>query len=1821
MNRGLKSYTKQIQQEIGPCQASVNINQEDANMHYTLPLAQTTGHSPFSASLIFNYMDREEDGIFGKGVKLNYFAKITKIGSDNNVKNADGSTDTYRSADSYFNAETQLTAKEVTDDYGLNKHFEIIDKQENRNVYATLTEYPEKIVAKNGDVITLDFVSTNKAITNEYGDKILFEVIGGKVATVQYLHNDTVCSTANLSYSNGRISCVSYYNKRYSTSNLVNKVSINYSDSEISITDANSGYKVTYSLQDGKVIAIQDAYGVNNLGSRVTNIAYQANKTTITNWQGKKVISYFDSNGLPIYDLDSDGNFARTDFDDTTKMLMAQSNTFWAKDNSSDVYKLTLSDPSNTNVDIVSKTLDDPDLQGIISNSVKKVSLKAGKSYGIINNYMNMTLHAGDSISAVLWCKQLTGFTEDNFIEVTLYANSQWEKVILKKKTVDNNFEPIVLSLTTRRSVENITLNIKINGNSSAEIGEIKFFKKTGGVYREVVDGDTSSVSNGYATTNFSYLNHNPSKVTGPDSSSYVLEYNEQGNPIKMVTADGVITENVYSSTYPNNLLKNTVKSADNQRIIETSTEYTSDGRFVKSVTDELGVCAESREYDFQGNLTKVTNALGAVSEMTYGNCGELRNLLLKQGAESVSADYQYDVQHRLQSITITGGSSYTFNYDGCNRISKITLNGQDVFIYEYDNQTGNVIRQQYGANGDGYAFEYTSEGLVSAVYYFQAGQGAIPTSDLVKQLCYRYSYDSQKRLVSVSDGSKNIKRYTYNSEGKVESVTSELGDTNNSTSTGVISCRKNGLGDAGSYTQKLDGKALYQAQESLTRSKLTDPQHIVAGFAGEGFVGTFADGTNLICGNEMLTDYSDARYVIDREQGVPFVYLNSASNLAYKVPSTSGTSDSGNGCVQFWFKPNNTVNKQCLFGTGKSGVAYLSIFLESNHIYVMAKGTNAGPLVLFTSEFTVKANQWNFVALNFMQRHDGLGYSFASDYALTLNEHTQIYKQGTTKLQIPFDGSEAYCIGRDYVGGSSYKFSGKLAFLFIAKHWYCTLSRIQSYYRATKDYIDSCGFIDDTEKTCDVSQAAAIMPSDTVLNQFDVFPLHCDVVSLDGTKYPKTFTMRTGVDSDRDRVFNYNNDAKCYAYVADGSELVYDFGQDSSGTVMMRAFTNVSAGTQYLLDGIGNNNLNISLYRKSNGRLYIGYNTAEVDTGFNFTLDTWHTVGLSFDRSYHANSIGGQYDVVFRVYFNGQFFQKTFESDMNVIKQMKFSVGRTYNAKSLSSSFGVLEDCYPLYGQIEMLAGSNAFCEQSTINNLVNELKRVVKTTEYDDLGMEKVSKLYVNDSTTVLKVNRTYQTRSDDARYISYRPAKEKFVTKAGSSWDRNYKYDSVGNVVEVDDAVFGKNMYAYDYRNFLVKDNNTIFTYDGNGNVTQKGSTIFSYDTVIKDRLVKVGNTPITYNLDNPIIPATYGNKSYTFMGRRLQAFTVSGSTYNYTYDEAGLRIGKTSPSGDVTKYLYNGTKLAVEIAPNYRLDFLYDEKGLLYGFVKDGTTKYFYVRDVLKNILGIIDSSGAFVVKYTYNGYGDVTVTQDTSGLATLNPFRWKGYYFDQESGMYYCHTRYYVPEWCRWLNADHPAFLKFDSLQGLNIFAYCGNNPIINIDDTGTSFKDTINKLSDEVTRFFAKIGQWFNENVGFSIILDSEQSIDSYYNPLYDTESGIGFSKRIFSDNPINFFVRMPTTPWKFWEWSVGIDVNYDGYGFGFGIGSESFLTGHLGESSYTFFVNSVLRVGLKGTTNDVKGMYYYEKIELHGLFVAAVVLAAIYCPQSLTVLIPAVAR
>ena len=84
----------------------------------------------------------------------------------------------------------------------------------------------------------------------------------------------------------------------------------------------------------------------------------------------------------------------------------------------------------------------------------------------------------------------------------------------------------------------------------------------------------------------------------------------------------------------------------------------------------------------------------------------------------------------------------------------------------------------------------------------------------------------------------------------------------------------------------------------------------------------------------------------------------------------------------------------------------------------------------------------------------------------------------------------------------------------------------------------------------------------------------------------------------------------------------------------------------------------------------------------------------------------------------------------------------------------------------------------------------------------------------------------------------------------------------------------------------------------------------------------------------------------------------------------------------------------------------------------------------------------MVKYDYTAYGKVTVVQDSENLSRINPYMYKGYYYDMESGMYYCQSRYYVPEWGRWLNADNPAYMQSDQSVGMNLFAYCSNNPVM-----------------------------------------------------------------------------------------------------------------------------------------------------------------------------------
>ena len=137
-----------------------------------------------------------------------------------------------------------------------------------------------------------------------------------------------------------------------------------------------------------------------------------------------------------------------------------------------------------------------------------------------------------------------------------------------------------------------------------------------------------------------------------------------------------------------------------------------------------------------------------------------------------------------------------------------------------------------------------------------------------------------------------------------------------------------------------------------------------------------------------------------------------------------------------------------------------------------------------------------------------------------------------------------------------------------------------------------------------------------------------------------------------------------------------------------------------------------------------------------------------------------------------------------------------------------------------------------------------------------------------------------------------------------------------------------------------------------------------------------------------------------------------------------------------------------------NFMYDSNNQLVSILYNGK-EYFYVRNILGDILGIVDNIGEFVVKYKYDAFGNTldviagsSVDTYANVIRTNNPFRYKGYYYDVETQLFYCNSRYYSPELCRWISPDSIEYLDPESINGLNLYAYCENDPINKYDPTG-----------------------------------------------------------------------------------------------------------------------------------------------------------------------------
>ena len=317
---------------------------------------------------------------------------------------------------------------------------------------------------------------------------------------------------------------------------------------------------------------------------------------------------------------------------------------------------------------------------------------------------------------------------------------------------------------------------------------------------------------------------------------------------------------------------------------------------------------------------------------------------------------------------------------------------------------------------------------------------------------------------------------------------------------------------------------------------------------------------------------------------------------------------------------------------------------------------------------------------------------------------------------------------------------------------------------------------------------------------------------------------------------------------------------------------------------------------------------------------------------------------------------------------------------------------------------------------------------------------------------------------------------MSNGTESW--SYEYDNVGNITKITSGT-KVITYQYDELNELIRENNgvlgttVLYTYDAGGNMTSRKTYDYTEGTLQtikknetftyrsdgwKDQILSWNGYRYTYDAGgNPTllrgVPLTWGE------GRRLKKVSLSWGTVDFAYDSDGKRVKKISGNTE-TKYYYNGSILSGLVrttagstgTTKTTVQFVYDAEGKPFMLRFNGKTDYFYLYNGLGDVVGLVDSSNQVVVRYQYNSWGKVTSTQDTSGvsLATLNPFRYRKYVYDPETGLYCLGSRYYDPEVGRFVNADDTdvIFAKPQELGSKNLYAYCDNNPVAREDYAG-----------------------------------------------------------------------------------------------------------------------------------------------------------------------------
>lgn len=1677
---------------------SYSLNTKNLTSYLTIPLPQTVGKKPFGLTLLYNLdSDRIDDSInLGKGGTFSHSLTFQDVDDTQfNVIDCLGNKRVFiKNEDTPTTMICEQTGETLYDEI---VDYKIVNQQGGYSLFESESFFLNQYLGNDGSYFV--FRKVSKKVFRYTNNDCAMEFIStaSNCFKAERIDIKQITNGSNrinyqvfLTYdSNNYLSQIEY--KEGSTT--LEKYTFTRTTSTITIEDVLFHKKLVITTS-GQTKTISSY--VNNVFIGTQSITKETLKSILTNAEGKKTEYGYNVKNLLEYEVNENGWVRTHQYDqwnrevETSRTLQIFSHKTLSENLlengnfSSGLLKYDV-DGNATFLDTLVTT-------SILDNKFAGewccLTPLAGKSIASISQTISKSGHKGDPFTAVLlgYKNGTIGFT----ITLDVYFYDELNQCIgnyyKSGAAVQGKLTFFTLSVEAPGEFSKIKVAVSFSKNQNFYMKELGLYEI--GVGKRITYGYHGAVrkvqtGNEEVRTTMDQSNRLLSLTSSSFSGDLVEEYNDKNQPTKSVDIFGNTIEMEYDED--GELISQRIQCVNVYSVSKRTISYNY-GTITTKTTTEIDTRDQTSVEVIEVNSNSLRSYLDPLSKKEEYGYNAYHDLIKvkesKDGTTLREQNITYNANRQIQKVVSGNGSQIEFDYNNYGLPDYIYADDTNtqVELYAYENdgvenqpKTGRISYKIYGDNDYIESYTYNENGQLLYVEGDKRGETRT-------QREYKFTYDGKERLTHVyGTNNKLIKTYSYTPEDDISKIQITQGET-------IDIIRKENKEGYVVSRMTPNGEHSFEYKSQYDEATRRSPKAFIKGAFQEFFSTFFSieipntnghysylvkekedgsiDKINNIISNEIFT-YYDGR--------IPYASMKTIAerSLYYSVPGNNKRAIFAGTFYHTPFKEeqtqsnDNSTQYETIFGIKSTNSRFFTIEKKENVIYLFDNTINGNNVVssnlLIQSSAVYKDDEWNFIGLKVKvepQEHKTHFILFINDENVTKTIDTEIsFNQNIEIIYAP----------------RSSELQGKTKALGGYTGLIVENDDIET--NTVRQYIQSVFYhLIEVEKEWETWKQEAVQTKHTVLGiketsgltNWDYFPLSGSVTSVKGNRDVK-LTPKEEYYKANNNYYSYDETLRQEVFDAGKCILckTIDFPFETGKANILFDFKVLESESSNEISILSTEGLEISLVKDTANvnQYYVYYNFGNSnDSSAYHTIakGTWNKFQLGFVRE---NGL-----IRLHIYINNDHYV-------------------TLQSNSLYSKLNIT-----LVKNTNCLLLANLLYGEGSPNTYETLLKRIRETTETDRLGRVLSTEIEDNGK-VVLKKTYTYEDRTVTENG-STETRTSGIISKEVDAYGDNevtnvYTFDALGRMTSQTHGIAISGIfYSYDDRGFLQEENYSyrqryVYDYDNNGNIKtvkyyknpniiSPTTTTFTYGTLYKDRLERVGRDVLEYEETNPLYVKRIYNSStqvekmnFTWRGSRLAKLIVDGEyAIQYEYNDDGTRrrklIKETKTENGVSKtiddviYSYVGGQLQSEThSKGYQLQYFYGLDGRLSFFIyrKDNVeTRYYYRWDLL-GITGIIDRDGNEVANYSYDAFGNIRSTHEDDSIGAINPMRYKGYYYDSETKYYWLNSRFYVPSWRRFLSPDSFNYLEFEILNGLNLYAYCGNDPVNNVDPTGHLF--------------------------------------------------------------------------------------------------------------------------------------------------------------------------